>query len=68
MQPCTLPLCTAMNEATWRQVLVWERLHASDCQTPTLLKFRGRPHDLRYATSGTAGECCRPAAHCVQNI
>ena len=34
-----------MNEATWRQVMTWEKLHP-DCQAPTLLKFIGKPHDL----------------------
>lgn len=34
-----------MNEATWRQVMIWEKLHP-ECQAPTLLKFIGKPHDL----------------------
>lgn len=35
----------AMNEATWKQVVEWERVIAgnSNCK---LLKFQGRPHDL----------------------
>eukprot|EP00798_Chlamydomonas_sp_ICE-L_P018269 gene18269-24722_t len=36
----------AMNEVTWQRVVVWEKLHASECSTPTLLRFQGRPHDL----------------------
>lgn len=34
-----------MNEATWRSVMDWERLH-TECGAPTLLKFQGKPHDL----------------------
>mmetsp|Transcript_7683 Transcript_7683/g.16608 ORF Transcript_7683/g.16608 Transcript_7683/m.16608 type:complete len:279 (+) Transcript_7683:69-905(+) len=36
----------AMNEATWRHVLLWEKLHATECGAPTLLRFQGKPHDL----------------------
>lgn len=36
-----------MNEATWQQVALWEKLHAKECDCPTLLKFQGKPHDLR---------------------
>ncbi len=39
--------CAAMNEATWQQVALWEKLHAKECDCPTLLKFQGKPHDLR---------------------
>ncbi|GAX76393.1 hypothetical protein CEUSTIGMA_g3838.t1 [Chlamydomonas eustigma] len=35
-----------MNENTWRQVMMWERLHSTECGAPTLLKFQGKPHDL----------------------
>jgi hypothetical protein len=39
-----------MNEATWQQVAVWEKLHAQECSCgSTLLRFMGKPHDLRYA-------------------
>lgn len=39
----------AMNEATWQQVVMWEQLHADKCGKPTLLRFMGKPHDLRYS-------------------
>lgn len=42
---CHVP--AAMNESTWRGVLDWEQLHCQECKYPTLLKFQGRPHDLR---------------------
>jgi cytochrome c heme-lyase len=42
-----LLLCPAMNEMTWRKVQDWEQLHCQECQYPTLLKFQGKPHDLR---------------------
>ena len=35
-----------MNEATWRRVLIWERLHTTECASPMLLKFEGKPHTL----------------------
>jgi hypothetical protein len=38
----------AMNEMTWRKVQDWEQLHCEECKYPTLLKFEGKPHDLRY--------------------
>ncbi len=40
-------VCTAMNEATWQQVAMWEQLHADKCGKPMLLRFMGKPHDLR---------------------
>mmetsp|Transcript_31362 Transcript_31362/g.73569 ORF Transcript_31362/g.73569 Transcript_31362/m.73569 type:complete len:233 (+) Transcript_31362:27-725(+) len=36
------------NERSWRQVLDWERLHASSCETPSLLRFVGRQKDLSW--------------------
>lgn len=36
----------AMNEATWQQVAIWEKLHEDVCCQPTLLRFQGKPHDL----------------------
>jgi hypothetical protein len=36
-----------MNEMTWRKVMDWEQLHCQECKYPTLLKFQGRPNDLR---------------------
>ena len=38
----------AMNELTWRRVLEWEALHHDTCGDPKLLRFMGKPHDLRY--------------------
>eukprot|EP00276_Gloeochaete_wittrockiana_P009469 CAMPEP_0184664380 /NCGR_PEP_ID=MMETSP0308-20130426/52500_1 /TAXON_ID=38269 /ORGANISM="Gloeochaete witrockiana, Strain SAG 46.84" /LENGTH=240 /DNA_ID=CAMNT_0027107737 /DNA_START=132 /DNA_END=851 /DNA_ORIENTATION=+ len=35
-----------MNERTWLEVLEWEKRHHSDCNDPTLLRFRGRPDQL----------------------
>ena len=37
----------AMNEMTWQHVLQWEQLHAHECGQPTLLRFLGRPDELR---------------------
>lgn len=44
-----MPVLTAaaMNELTWREVLIWEKLHANECSYPTLLRFLGRPDALR---------------------
>jgi cytochrome c heme-lyase len=36
-----------MNEMTWRRVLDWETLHSERCGQPRLLRFCGRPDDLR---------------------
>lgn len=35
-----------MNQATWEQVQVWERLHREECGSPALLRFLGRPDSL----------------------
>ena len=40
-----------MNELTWRRVLEWEALHHDTCGDPKLLRFMGKPHDLRYESS-----------------
>ena len=42
-----------MNEMTWRHVLAWEQMHCAECSSPKLLRFLGRPHELR---------CCPHAA------
>ena len=48
--PCTDCLVfAAMNELTWRSVLQWESLHHETCSDPKLLRFMGKPHDLRQA-------------------
>lgn len=64
---CALPLllmCSAMNEMTWRKVQDWEQLHCQECKYPTLLKFQGKPHDLRCACAGDtpAAAAAAPAA------
>ncbi|PNW75402.1 hypothetical protein CHLRE_12g525776v5 [Chlamydomonas reinhardtii] len=41
-----------MNEATWQRVAQWEMLHRGECDTPTVLRFQAKPHDLRHAHSG----------------
>mmetsp|Transcript_464 Transcript_464/g.1412 ORF Transcript_464/g.1412 Transcript_464/m.1412 type:complete len:272 (-) Transcript_464:1459-2274(-) len=35
----------SMNERTWQAVLHWEQLH-QECNSPTLMRFCGRPDDL----------------------
>jgi len=35
-----------MNERTWRDLLVWERMHSHECGDPRLLRFTGRPDEL----------------------
>ena len=35
----------SVNERAWREVMAWEALHASECATPRLKKFQGRPSD-----------------------
>ena len=42
----------AMNEVTWQHVLAWEALHAGECANPQLLRFTGRPDELRYKSIG----------------
>lgn len=39
----------SMNELTWGHVLMWESLHRDTCCQPALMRFRGRPDDLRWA-------------------
>lgn len=41
----------AMNELTWRRVLEWEALHYETCGDPKLLRFLGKPHDLRHVSA-----------------
>jgi hypothetical protein len=52
-----LLLCPAMNEMTWRKVQDWEQLRCQECKYPTLLKFQGKPHDLRCARSSSSSSC-----------
>ncbi len=41
----------AMNEVTWQHVMAWEALHAGECAKPQLLRFTGRPDELRCRSS-----------------
>lgn len=52
----------SMNEVTWSHVLAWESLHRDTCCDPALLRFRGRPDDLRWGFGGgiCAGRRGRP--------
>jgi hypothetical protein len=60
----------SMNEITWQRVQMWEMLHRQECPSPSLLRFRGRPDDLRCAGAwggrspaplrGCAWGCRRP--------
>ena len=36
-----------MYEMTWQHVLQWEQLHCQECRNPTLLRFLGKPDELR---------------------
>merc|ERR1719215_960988 len=36
----------AVNERTWQEILLYERLHAEECATPRLIRFLGRPGEL----------------------
>eukprot|EP00955_Chlamydomonas_euryale_P092685 364731-Chlamydomonas_euryale.AAC.12 len=45
-KPLAAGALRTMNERTWHNVMMWERLHASECGAPMLLKFQGKPHDL----------------------
>jgi cytochrome c heme-lyase len=45
----------SMNEATWQRVQAWEALHRARCGQAQLLRFRGRPDDLRCADSSGGG-------------
>ena len=51
--------CSAMNEKTWERVAEWEQLHCAACPDPRLLRFRGRPDDLR-----SASQCHFPGQTC----
>ena len=46
-----------MNEVTWQHVLAWEALHAGECAGPQLLRFTGRPDELRYKSFGESFGC-----------
>lgn len=36
-----------MNEKTWQRVAEWEQLHCAECPDARLLRFVGRPDDVR---------------------
>jgi hypothetical protein len=56
-----------MNEMTWRRVMDWEQLHCEECKHATLLKFQGRPHDLRFGRQRQWGVwVCGCFAACAQ--
>lgn len=46
---CAMFAHAGMNEATWQRVKVWEILHRQECAEARLLRFQGKPHDLRWA-------------------
>lgn len=52
-----------MNELTWQRVLEWEALHHDTCGDPKLLRFMGKPHDLRYLVALTLSSLVM-FAHC----
>lgn len=54
----------AMNEVTWKHVADWEALHCDTCPYPTLLRFRGRPDDLRWVWCWCAVRVFNTAALC----
>ncbi len=36
----------SVNERAWREVMVWEQLHAGECAAPRLKKFQGKPSEF----------------------
>lgn len=44
--------CAVLNDLTWGQVSIWEQLHP-ECIDPRLLRFLGRPDDLRLVSDCT---------------
>ena len=36
----------SVNERAWREVMVWESMHASECAMPRLKRFQGKPSDF----------------------
>jgi hypothetical protein len=38
--------------------MLWEALHAGECAKPTLLRFQGKPHDLRSVAGGLTVRLC----------
>ncbi|PNW75412.1 hypothetical protein CHLRE_12g526030v5 [Chlamydomonas reinhardtii] len=65
-----------MNEATWQRVAQWEMLHRGECDTPTVLRFQAKPHDLsrwareviRLAATWPTRTRRRPARTCNRAI
>eukprot|EP00198_Chlamydomonas_reinhardtii_P007546 XP_001696883.1 cytochrome c heme lyase [Chlamydomonas reinhardtii] len=50
-----------MNEATWQRVAQWEMLHRGECDTPTVLRFQAKPHDLSSRLPPAAERAARCA-------
>mmetsp|Transcript_22111 Transcript_22111/g.34347 ORF Transcript_22111/g.34347 Transcript_22111/m.34347 type:complete len:168 (-) Transcript_22111:44-547(-) len=44
--PSVVKIHNMVNEECWRRVMEFEEFHKSECPTPKLLKFRGRPGDF----------------------
>eukprot|EP01116_Phalansterium_solitarium_P016038 TRINITY_DN3628_c0_g1_i1.p1 TRINITY_DN3628_c0_g1~~TRINITY_DN3628_c0_g1_i1.p1 ORF type:complete len:238 (+),score=48.53 TRINITY_DN3628_c0_g1_i1:936-1649(+) len=44
--PYVVSIHNTINERTWREVMEYEKLHADECASPKLLRFRGRPRDF----------------------
>ena len=80
---CSTPCrhCTAaMNELTWQRVMDWEQLHRDECCDPTLLRFQGKPDQLRcaglgcghYNSTGTSrpvsASCCCPVHSALRDV
>lgn len=58
-----------MNEKTWERVAEWEQLHCAACPDPRLLRFRGRPDDLRSAPhTACGGKPCWHAVHLLCSV
>ncbi|KAJ3097198.1 hypothetical protein HDU97_005083 [Phlyctochytrium planicorne] len=38
-----VPIHNAVNEKCWQKILEWETFHKTECGTPKLLKFEGKP-------------------------
>ncbi|KAJ2765004.1 Cytochrome c1 heme lyase [Coemansia nantahalensis] len=41
-----VPIHNTVNEECWRQILEWEKRHASACGTPKLLRFEGKAKQM----------------------
>lgn len=41
--PVVVAIHNSVNEETWRQIMVYEKLHKNSCANPKLIRFVGRP-------------------------